>query len=1452
MSKNQSKPESRKGPRRSRWRRLLRLLVGTALVLCLLSATALLLVTRSWFIVSQLKPELERRLGGEVTIGRAEYQGDGRVVFTNLKLRARSIAGEAGQIASIGRATVRVDLRKLFSGGLSVDDVEVDDALLRLSEDSRQGGELNVMALAPAWPSGSGKDTPVPPRVRIRRAALEFGSHSGARYETLGRRLMSGEMYPTAAADGWYNFELAEVDEFGRSIGPDGVFIKGEWNPATNEQHSRIDGIELDQRVYWMCPQKARLMWDRMDLEGKVDGVIVHWHPDRPFLVEFKVKDVALTLPIETKNLWARYHEGKVAPTASRPRMHVNNGTIRLGSDSVELENLAGELSSEDTHADLVGVPYNISFTMSSFPTIDWNNREQWMEQVLTTAPFELTFRINEFGLERSEAGEAPALDLPVLVAKVLAKFQVTDWVLSTSVGMTRAAPTVDEAGRLIAADPVTTGQAYIRKASGKYTKFPYPLDDVNAYLEFDNEKVTVHYLTGKGSGESEFRIEGYIAPPDNDAAVALTLRGTNVPVDDRLRGALKANELEAFDALFNRPAYESMAQAGLVPDKAALDAAEAQRAAALERAAQLRQSSSDDPNMLDEIDRLEREAVRLDRSIAAGPFQLGGIVDLDLKIDRELGDKKPTVTTGKITLQSIGVMYENFPYPLRVTGGVLDWQKDRITVAAGPTGDNLPIVGAGGGSGMVTGELLFPKLDGKRKVRPNLTITVDDDEINAAVYAAIPMSKPERERRRDEALKWPGGALSKAASLVQGIGLIGACNYRGVINTGDDGKVDYDFTLTMADGTAQPNQQLANAIGAHGEPWPAGLVLNHVHGSLNVRRDAINWNNITGTSGASGVVANGSIDLSDSDHTSDISIDFQHLPVDRYVLNLVNPEHAQRAQELWTRFSPQGSFDARFEYQSHGDASSKIMRVEPHEITALVGPGRVTFNRVEGGLTFDALGVGFDKLRLTLKNQDGHDGGEFLLDSQPSATIGAEHREIRGRWTKGRFDSPIVSDAIELFGSPQEAETYRRHNAAGQFDSEFRVRLPGGSVERDYEIVVRPSTVDCDVNGTPIKADIDEGAITLRPHAIEVAGVRGRHAGGNFAVDGRIETQGSTDVTLHVNYAGLIRSSQFEAFLPLKAREALDAIKFDDGGPTTIADLDLHLTQALGPDSDSKWRSEIAGHIRTKAASLVAGVEFSDLDGQFDLHVLHAPGAPLQLDILAHAKQATVLGQKLTNLEAPITLSDDGQVIRVPSLRADAHQGAVSAEAWSGVGDNREYQATIEMIGVPLQGFLKKGADGGSESASDHVPQGEVYSHMSLAGVRDEPQSRRGRGVVRVLRGDMAAVPLALQLMQLFQLTFPFSGGLDYADAQMYLVGDRVFFERIVFESSVGGNAMLQLFGEGEMNFDTLELNTRFHSRSGIAILRDVVGAVGDRLYEIEVTGTLSEPKTRVVPLPD
>jgi len=1436
-----------------------RALVGTIGALVLVLGFGLWIVTRSWFIAARVAPVLERKLGGEVSIGRASYRGGSAFRLEDLQVRVPGMSGPAADLATVRQLDVKLSLRDLVRGSVSLSDVVIDGLFIRLSEDADHQNSFNVMRLKPATEKPDGKKF-IPPKVRISQATLEYGSNTGAVFKSFGQRRVSGEMYPSQSADGWFNYELGEIDGVGVGLGGRGIFIKGRWNPITYAHESRVDGFQLDEKTYQSSPQIVREWWDLMQLEGKLDGVAMTFVPGQPFMVEFAVEDVGMTLPISQENLWARYQNGQVVPTASQPRMQVKSGVIRVSRNSIVLDQLTGELISSDPELKMAAVPYKITLSIRDLPDIDWDEREAWMQRVLKTAPFSLKFEMMDFSLQASDPGATPAIDLPVLVAKVLAKFSMTNWVLSSSVDVVRSAPVVLDSGELVAAKPITTGQAYIHKASGKYQKFPYQLDDVDAYMQFDNEKVTVHYLDGKGSGEGRIRISGEIRPPDNDASVSLKLIGTNMQLDDRFRAALKDSELKAFDMLFNVPAADAMRDAGHLPTPESIESAKQRQQDIAGEIEQLK--LADDPG--DEAARaverrlLHAESAGLQRSIAAGPFELGGVVNVDLMIERAQGPRQPSTTSGTITVQRAGAVFEKFPYPMRAVGGVIKWQHDKVVLQPDAEGNGLPFITPGGGIGHISGEIDFAKRDGNRKVRPNLTITVADDSMNDSILAAIPLTRSES-RRLSPHERWPG-VWSKTSQVIGGLGLDGLFQYDGKVTTNANDRIEWDFNVRLEQGRARPESSLADALGQTDEVWPTGIVLDRFRGAVNINQDEATWNDVTAVAGETSLSTTGHFDFRSGVDDDFVEVAVTKVPLQPFVLNAISREQRADSEQWWERLDPAGVFDAVVRYEKSSEIQTDTrLSITPVSFELTLGGQRHAFVHRGGAMVFDRQGAVFNQLEVESVAEDRRPDGSIIIDGRHLWSDDGEGSEISGEWQGGRFESPLVAEAIRSFASEATQEKFQALQPSGLFNAIFTIGRNGGGDGSafHYRFDMQPRSLAMHLNDTPVVADILQGSVVIEPDRITLDGLHGRHVGGEFQVGGSVSMKPPISADLLIAYQGRARSNQLEAFLPRVAREAMDSLKLQDGESTILRDGRLQLVQPeSGTSEPAGWRTAFAGTVITEGASFVAGVPFTEVKGEFDLNVHHVPGEPLRLTMDCQLDHAKVMGQSLTNMTAPLRLNDAGDEAIISPIRADVERGAMSGEARFGIGGNKGYSTSLELAGVPLGRFISDPLEmddpaEGATNQSDHSMDGLVYASVSISGQHDDPTSRRGRAKIRVLDGSMARIPLVMQAVQLLQLTLPFTANLDFADADMYLVGDRIVFERLLFESTVGNNATMQLFGEGEMNFETLELNLRFRSRSGIALIREIVGGVSDRLFAIEVTGTLRKPISRIVPLP-
>lgn len=1436
--------------RRNRRLLLARAALLTALIAPIVLSVSVWVVTRSWFIILMTEHGLEERLGGEVTIDSAAYRGDGVFVFDDILLTARNQVGPAAKVLRIGRAEVTVNMGHLLTEGLQIQRVVVDGLLLRLSEDTRSPGMFNLGGLEPDWSVDSGGEPVPPPSVWITSAVIEMGTHIGPNYRPIGQRRFSGKMYPSEDDPSWYRFILQELDADNLSLGSDGLLIDGQWNVETLEHTARITGIALDDRTYNMCPQMARLWWDRMQPEGPVGTAVIQWKQGEPPIAELQVDRMALNIPVAAKEFSASYQEGKVEAVASMPRMHVHSGKIRLEGNQLTLDNLLGEFSSSSLRKDLIGMPYRVNLSIHDLPTFDWENQHDWMEQVVTAAPFEMSIRMENFSLTQDPESPPPVVELPRQVAEVLAKFNLTGWSLSTMVEIKRAAPQPDDDGALIPGPIETTGQAYISDAVGAFQGFPYPLEDVDAYVEFDKEQVTLHYMTAKGSKDSSLRISGTISPPGSEAAISLRLTARDVPLDDRFRRGLHGGQLDTYDLMLHKLAYESLLAEGLLPDADAIEAARKTRSDKVAELTRLNQADGGEDVEQERLN-LKRQIASLGTLIEAGPFELGGHVDLDLAVERQRGPDNKTEITGTVNIQDAGVVYKRFPYPIYALGGKLIVEPDRVTIDPGPDGRGIPIATPGGGRGTVTGSVRLLPNDSGGTVEPDLEIDLRGDYLSDLLYAAMPLTDKERAVTSPTAER--GTDRSLIARLLAGAGLSGWLNHTGHITAGPDGAPQYDFAVELYDGKAEPSEELFETMRELGLPSPTGVTLDDVNALLRITSDQIRLADFVGSRGSARITADASVNLKADPIETELDIEFDDLELERYMVELT-PGDRQRTAALWDRYQPQGRYDARLRYSAVGaESEGAELTIWPQELRVMVEQKPVWLMCDRGEISLHGDHVNFSDMVIDVRGDERNEG-VLTLDGSYGLASGNKGLELKGSWTGGQLASPLITESLRLIGAERHAERYRGYLPAGSFDADFAIRTAGGG-PKEYEFTVKPDTIGLRIDDTTVYADLDPGSeISFTPGRIVVRNVAGEHAGGRFRIDGGIDVDSGIDADLELSYEGRIDSPQLLVVLPAKVRSVIETLKFNGAEPVKLTDGHLQLAQLGAGDQDPVWDLHFGGLLETHGAGLtLGGIEFTDLDGKFEVVADNDRESGPSLDVNIQGDRVLAKERELTNVEGRILLAQGGKVIEVPMIRADAYGGVVTGYAMIGLEPDGEYEAAVDIGAVSLAGFTspKKAAD---KAAADkeagrkpgQLSDGPVYGSLHISGRRGSPETRRGRGAMRVAYGRMADMPVTLRVLQLFELMPPLMGNLDWADIQAYVDGDRIVFERLYLECPT-----LQFIGEGEMKVPGFELDVRFKTHGTLPVWGDLVAGLSDQLFVVEVSGPINDPQAKLIPLP-
>ncbi|MDY7109326.1 MAG: hypothetical protein SYC29_11890, partial [Planctomycetota bacterium] len=777
--------------------------------------------------------------------------------------------------------------------------------------------------------------------------------------------------------------------------------------------------------------------------------------------------------------------------------------------------------------------------------------------------------------------------------------------------------------------------------------------------------------------------------------------------------------------------------------------------------------------------------------------------------------------------------------------------------IEGGEDAAELPIVTPGGGAGSLRGRLDLSIVNGRRRVVPDLTITIDDDEINEALYAAIP-PVPVGDDDDDEPVEgWPGRSLSRGAQWLHDLGLQGTLKYIAHIGSDADDRLDYDIDLRLRDGRAQPTTAMTRALGAgllEADLWR----LEDCRASMTVTGDAIELEEFTARHLNGRVAVDGRIDLTTDPIDLALNMRLQQTALGEYLVNLLPSGQIEEARSLWERYRPEGTFDAELLYRQRGDEAEPIvLQIRPEEVALHVNDEAITLTPTGGELRIEGRQVHLDKLAMAVRRNEEDEG---LIELNGAYGLPAPQRPgqalLKGSWDGGRLQSPLIGEALRRFGVPDLAERYAGYEPAGDFDASFIFESARADRPRRFELSVLPATVTFKLRQTPMFFELEEGSeVRFTPGLVELRNVRGESVGGRFDLGGQIRTTRPIEAALQFDFDGQLTSNQVGALLPETVKKIWEAIDFREGRASRLEDGMLRLTQLAGSEEESEWAVDFEGRLTVNDATFEAGLKFEDVTGPLQLRAGRRPPRPPYLQIDTQLDQVRTLGQHLTDARAAITLADDGRAVVLEEARADAQGGVATAHATIGIGERRDYAVSARLVGVPLGDFVVRPPSEDEpppdeEEAPDRPP-GLVYAGLDLSGQRDDLDSRIGRGTVRVLDGKLASIPLSLQLLHLLQFTSP-SGGPDYASAEFFITGDRVTFERLLFESTRGNSAWLQLIGVGQMDLDTFKLDARFHSRSAVLVLRDLVGEIGDQLVAIEVTGPLWDPEASVITLPN
>ena len=1415
-----SKPTS---PRRRNLRRWT--LYGVATLL-LLALSGFFLATRSFVLEAIARPQIEATLGGEIEIGRIRWRSFDQLEVLNLVGRAPGWDGPSGEVIRIDRAILDIDSGALRVGRFTITAVEVEGMRIRLAERSDSPGSFNFEALQPA--SGEESISIPPKRIQVRDFKMEMGGSTNGNWTRTGIVDFSGSMDADEEDPRILFFQFMTG-----SMAPTKAVMKGSIDTENLSFNAAIEDLQINENLIGMLPAELRRATNSMELAGSVERITASWNGEESVAASVDLGDATMIVPENLESSWSRLNAGLVTPVEAPPVVRITSGKLELIENRITLSRFMGVMSDQEEGAD--SIPVEIGFEMNLSEGLDaikeWSDPRKALEDAFALSPLKLDIKVSDFEIDPSSNGVV----LPTAAARAFSEFGIESWRVNVDIEMSRAGPVFSELapGEMLSGELLTTGEVRVQDGVGRYSRFPYPLEDVKALISFNDELVEIEYLIGRGPRGGSVVVKGSITNPGRAAGIMVNIRGTDVPGDKVFRTALDGWRRRIWDRFFDMHAENRMSSQGLLNTQSDVDEAFEERNRLYERLGAL-------PDRWSEAhEKLTERILRMDRIIEAGPFEMGGLFSFDLTVSSEEGEGKPVFLTGDIDIIEGDVLISDFPYPMHLLNSRITLEPDDILLNSG-----LTFTTPQGGSGIIRGSIHNP--DTEEGQDPQAFIDVEfaarDVEISPQLLAALPPSQSDAPKDPGD---WPGRWQSQAAQAMQALGLDGRIDLDGTLR-GDEEDLGSDpileFTTKMTSGSIRPDSELADFFAELGFVWPSGFQLESCSAVVRFDSEAVRMTDFHGERGQGMVDARGFI--SRRDDSASLEVSFATIEMEDYLLDLIPSGPRSTARELWDRFKPRGNFDADLNWhQDEEGRSDSVVVVEPDSVTLLMEGEDVDLHRDSGSIQIRPTIITADRLEMEFRNSR-MVHGLMSLDGSYGEQQDGEGLTLEGKVTSGRFDSPVVPVLLQMVGADQVRETWLELEPTGQFECAFEYRRLDDDA-LDYLVDITPRSVSANLPNGPVHANFIDGAVFIAPGRFDLEHLEASVPGpGKMRMNGVITSGDWIDVDVSVHYDFESFPSENLAYFPPPFSNGFRAIEFESEGRMSSNATSIRGRWHPEESIDLPRSYRYSGELDFNEARMVAGTQIEGFHGHCTIDSSSAMDETLttlttEMEGMLHGESLSVQDRVITNPFTRLSI-DQTNMFRASDISGQLANGRMLGDLQIDL-DSLDWLFTMDLENAALEEITKA-----SEAEVASGTYGDLRASFNIAGNIEEPRSKFGRGRIVIEDGKMTDSPLTLSILQLSQLMLPISDSFTYGEIDFSIAGDTMILDDLALTSPT-----IEFTGKGEMSLESWELALRLFPKGTIPIVSDLISGVTGTLYAIKVTGTLDEPAASLEPLP-
>ena len=576
---------------------------------------------------------------------------------------------------------------------------------------------------------------------------------------------------------------------------------------------------------------------------------------------------------------------------------------------------------------------------------------------------------------------------------------------------------------------------------------------------------------------------------------------------------------------------------------------------------------------------------------------------------------------------------------------------------------------------------------------------------------------------------------------------------------------------------------------------WP--FLVKHANGKLEYSRDGVYLKSIKGDIQNEGQQIHGEIDafFSVSDSRKSINLSVPGFNVTEKFMKMI-PDVGEK---VWNDYHPKGNIDLTIKYESNEDksvtdysakASCKGITAEnpfiPYDISNIIG-------LIEN-----------DGKNIYLKNMSGYlQNGQKTNHCMIDGVISPKSKEKRFIVSIPNLD--LREEVVKSIPKKGE-DIWSRYKPTGQVDFMLNYRGFEDSSKDEYVITV-------DGKGNEIKyADLSIelkdviGRVIVSKNDVQLKNLRGYMINGDKLArtvgNGVYKLRSEDKKTLFNVFDLTVTEEYLDKFPKLLKR---DWFKIEPVGWVNVT-LDDEVNDVDGKDR----HSVIIDTKGCKAGLTNIPVTISDIEGRINVEGGQLTGRNMN---------GTYCGGRIN--------------------------GTIEADRTSPDG---EYSGKLNFEKVSLQKMME------SFVKEEQKWTGVCEGNIDLQGKGKDLKDFTAKGSVRLQEGQLAEVPVLLSILKLLNLSLPKKESFHTANLK-YSVRDKIvnIEELEVFSDSV------ELGCVGTVGFDsTVDLTViaglsqeTFSQIPFVGGLMDfVVGGVRKKLTKVQITGTLTEPKSAMIGL--